>query len=130
MIGQWLYTFSQQENFTFALAVGSPIMTPQQDNSSSSPSGSQASSSDAGILHLLQPDPAYYDPDNVCWVSANTSTDANTGDIPPSDWTVVLDGWVASTKSNQLSSKGQIVAEFEPMYTNVYIPQDQAALIC
>lgn len=129
VIGQWFLTYPEPANFTFGMAVGAPVIVPQQDSNPAATAGVPADS-DAGMIHLLQPDASYYKADQVSWVTANASAGGDiTGSIPPSDWTVVLDGWVASTQKNQLASKGQIVADLDPMYTALYVPQDQAALI-
>lgn len=128
VIGQWFLTFPDRDLFTFAVAIGSPLIQAHQ-NDSPLPTVPEAAAADAGILHLLQPDPSYYNPDHVSWITTNITTGTDSGDIPASDWSVVLDGWVAHTNNDQMSSQGKIVADFDPMYTNLYIPQDQAALI-
>lgn len=111
------------------MALGSPVTVRQQGDGSSSPSPSITAGSNAGVLHLITPDPSYYSTDQVSWLTANVSAGTSNGTVPLSDWTVVLDGWVASTESNQLSSKGAIAVNLDPLYTDLYIPQDEAAVI-
>ena len=129
-IGQFFLQMPQLTNYTFGMALESPIIVPQQDsNATTGLSSASMIGSTAGILHLIQPDSSYYNADKISWTTTNVSAGTNGSTVPPSDWTVVLDGWVASTKSNQVSSKGKIVANLDPLYTGMYVPQNQAAVI-
>ncbi|KAF7793596.1 hypothetical protein EIP86_004710 [Pleurotus ostreatoroseus] len=83
------------------------------------------------MLHLLQPDPTQYVTANVTWVTANASLIDVPGNttVPLGDWSSVLDGWLFENSQNELKSKGSIVANIDPFYTGIYLPQQQAALI-
>jgi hypothetical protein len=137
IIGQWFRQHHNAENFTFGLSLDSPAILPQMNSAplnNTSSTGAViegAAGTSAGTLHLMQADESFFDADSVRWVDANVNSSMRSpeSDLPPSDWTVILDGWTFSTRNNLLSSHGQIVADIDPMYTNIYIPRNQAILI-
>lgn len=57
------------------MALGSPVTVRQQGDGSSSPSPSITAGSNAGVLHLITPDPSYYSTDQVSWLTANVSAE-------------------------------------------------------
>ncbi|KAJ3558802.1 hypothetical protein NM688_g713 [Phlebia brevispora] len=134
--GQYLSHYPDMDNFTFGLALEKPVMRAELINSSSaSTQRSPFESLPAGMLHLLQTDEALYDANNVSWVTANVSVALNStslsgsSSVPAGDWSFFLDGWIFQTDKDELRSKSQIVANVDPLYTGIYIPQDQAMLI-
>lgn len=137
-IGQFFHNWPEDANFIFGVQLNSPVVVPSP-NGGVVPVASAASrtgngvlaGSDAGVVHLLWSDPGYYKTEGVAWVWVDPSATptVENATVPPSDWAIVLDGWVASTQNTQLSSKGKIVADLDPLYTGIYIPQDQAEVI-
>lgn len=127
IIGQWFNEYKNAPNFTFGIALNEPLIKPTNVNDTSS--SSFAAGAAAGTMHLMQPDHSVYSADTVKWVNANVSTSGSNTTLPQSDWTVILDGWTFATQNNQLASKGQIVADIDPIYTGLYVPQDQATLM-
>ena len=98
-----------------------------------SPSSGAAGQS-AGVLHWLKPDEAFYKPDQVSWVDAvgaDAATDSADGanTTPGQDWSVGLDGWVATIGDTHLVNSQSVVAVVDPMYPNIYLPTTQAKLI-
>ncbi|PSR78711.1 hypothetical protein PHLCEN_2v7300 [Hermanssonia centrifuga] len=118
--GQFFLRSPASKNFTFGMALEPPI---------ASASGQSVTGTNAGVLHLLQPDTQFYDTASVSWVNASVTEPTNNGTLPQSDWSVILDGWVMNGEGSELTSKGQIVGNFDPLFTNIYMPEDQATLI-
>lgn len=137
IIGQWFRKNPNAANFTFGLALEPPAILPQMisaspDNTDSAGAVIEGTvGTGAGALHLMQTDKSFFDSDSTRWVDANVNASMRSpkSSLPSSDWTVILDGWTFSTQSNLLSSNGQIMVDIDPMYTNIYIPQNQAILI-
>ena len=97
-------------------------------------SGAAAAGQSAGVLHWLQPDEAFYEPEQVQWVDAVATDDATssadgTSTTPAQDWSVGLDGWVVQVGSTHLVNSQSVVAVVDPMYPNIYLPANQAKLI-
>ena len=137
IIGLFFHTWPADQNFIFVVELNSPVVGPSPDGgvvplAGAAPANGVLAGASAGQLQLYWSLPDYNrSTAGVAWVWVDPTpapADAN-ATVPPSDWAVVLDGWVASTSTNQLSSKGQIVADLDPLYTGMYIPQDQAEVI-
>ncbi len=123
IFGQWLSRNPGHDNFTFGMALQPAGLNPLDG-------------SEAGTLHWLKPDPSYYKPDQVSWVTvsnnaaATSDTSGNgTSSTSGQDWMVELDGWTASVGDTHLSNTASVVADVDPMYPNIYLPTDQARLI-
>lgn len=123
IFGQFLNRNPTRSNFTFGMMLNSLPA-----------SGSPSRGSDGGILHWTKPDESFFDPNKVTYKTvADTSTSAgntngttiNTGQ----DWTVGLDGWIATVGNTHLSNTDTVVAVVDPLYPNIYLPGDQAKLI-
>lgn len=121
--GQWISQKPSAVNFTFGMALGNPVIVPQP-GSSTRPSNASRAGASAGTIHLLATDPAFYTPDDIQWLDANYTTSSR--NIPPSDWSVVLDGWTASGERLNLTSKAELTANLDPIYPGIYVPRDQA----
>ena len=99
------------------------------------PPGTSAPSagSSAGLLHWLAPDTQFFKPDQISWANAlggvNDATNGSGTASPAQDWTVALDGWVATVGTTHLSNTQSVVATVDPLYPNVYLPGSQAKLI-
>jgi hypothetical protein len=81
-------------------------------------------STSGGVLHWLQPDSSFYEgnPTVQTVISSPNST---------SDWLVQMNGWTFSSGGKSISSAGQnLQVAVDPYYPNIYIPQDEAQLIC
>ncbi|KAK7696113.1 hypothetical protein QCA50_000756 [Cerrena zonata] len=129
IMGQWLMANPQADNFTFGMALNSPIVQATLRGESPPSSGSTdggSSDSAAGVVHMLQPDHSVYTADSLAWATVNNSLNPQDD---PQDWTVPLDGWTLVTGSNQVSSRKSMVANIDPLYQGMYIPLDQATLI-
>ncbi|GJE94186.1 acid protease [Phanerochaete sordida] len=121
--GQFLNRNPSRANFTFGMMLNSLPA-----------SGSASAGTDGGILHWTKPDDSFFDTSKVTYKTlADTSSSAgntngttiNTGQ----DWTVGLDGWVATVGNTHLSNTDTVVAVVDPLYPNIYLPGDQAKLI-
>lgn len=129
IMGQWLRANPQADNFTFGMALSSPVVqaTLRGDSSSNSTaSENSAADTPAGVLHMLQPDHSAYVADSVAWATVDNSLNPQDD---PQDWTVPLDGWTLIAGTNQVNSRKQMVANIDPLYTGMYLPLDQATLI-
>ncbi|KAJ3553899.1 hypothetical protein NM688_g3373 [Phlebia brevispora] len=132
IMGQFFLRNSAVANFTFGMMLNSPLNTPRGSNASSAPVDGAGTS--AGVLHWLQPDPSAYDTSKVSWLNATNdaaggvpTVDTNT--TGSGDWFVSLDGWVMNAGNNHVSNTQSVVATVDPMYTEMYLPADQARLI-
>lgn len=84
-------------------------------------------------MHFLQPDSAAYDPSKLVWKSVDetvtpqlpVSSNATSG----ADWFISLDGWVMTAGNNHLSHSQSFIATVDPLYSDLYVPEDQAKLI-
>ncbi|KAI0814783.1 aspartic peptidase domain-containing protein [Irpex lacteus] len=131
MVGQWLRQSPTAENFTFGLSLEPPVKLPQASRTSLNNSLSVTAGTRAGTLQLLPLDQQLVASDSISWIDANVNSymASRNGSIPVSDWTVVLDGWSFTNGQIQSSSTGEIVVDIDPIYTNLYLPRDQALLI-
>lgn len=131
MVGQWLRQSPTAENFTFGLSLEPPVKLPQASRTSLNNSLSVTAGTRAGTLQLLPLDQQLVASDSISWIDANVNSymASRNGSITVSDWTVVLDGWSFTNGQIQSSSTGEIVVDIDPMYTNLYLPRDQALLI-
>ena len=135
-IGQWLHQNPSAENFTFGLALDPPVMLPLPTSSSirgsvNDPTEEGVMGTSAGMLHLAQPNPSFFDSDSLVWINTYDTKlpQSQNSTIPPSPWTVILDGWSLVTSYNSLKSPGEMSVDIDPIYTGLYIPFDQALLI-
>ncbi|PSR83441.1 hypothetical protein PHLCEN_2v5713 [Hermanssonia centrifuga] len=132
VFGQYLARNPIVVNFTFGMSLNPPLNMVRGNNTSSTPVSGASSS--AGVLHWLQPDPTAYDTSQVSWVTVNNSSAGftptdSTGTSGAGDWFVGLDGWVMNSGDDQLANTKSVVATVDPMYTDMYLPADQAKLI-
>ena len=109
------------------MQLGSPLNIPRGNTTQlTSPIATPAG--DPGTLHWLQPDTSAYDQSQVSWVDAGASSGS-----PPlnstGDWYMSLDGWVLNAGDNHVSNSRSVVATVDPMYSDLYLPHDQATLI-
>ena len=131
IMGQFFIRNPTAVNFTFGMALNTPLNAPRGSNASGTVPGA---GSDAGILHWLQPDPSAYDANQVSWVTANndaanSSPTVSNNSTGSGDWFVGLDGWVMTSGNNHVSNTKSVVATVDPLYTDMYLPADQARLI-
>lgn len=124
--GQWLNNHPTAVNFTFGMALGTPLLRARGNTSTSKTLDTSAG--DPGTLHWLQPDDSAYDPAQVQWKEAGTLAGATSSNTT-GDWYVSLDGWVLVSGDNHISNSKSVVATVDPMFTDMYLPQDQAKLI-
>lgn len=125
IFGQWLSLHPTANNFTFGMQLGSPLNIPRGNTSQKNAITPQG---DPGMLHWLQPDTSAYDPSKVVWMNAGAAP-SNVSTNTSGDWYVSIDGWVLRAGNNQVSSSKTVVATVDTLYTDLYLPQDQAALI-
>lgn len=128
--GQWLAVHPTATNFTFGMAIGKPFNVPRGNISGGT---SNTDSSDAGFLNWLQTDTTHFDASKVTWKDVDNSV---SGQLPVSsnstsggDWFISLDGWVMVSGNNHLSNTKSVVSTVDPLYSDMYLPQDQAKLI-
>lgn len=119
--GQWLPRNPNRANFTFGMMLLPPQASAQAGQS-------------AGELHWTKPDESFFNPNQVSFktvadTSAAASNQNNTALNTGQDWTVGLDGWIATVGSTHLSNTDTVVAVVDPLYPNIYLPGDQAKLI-
>lgn len=118
IMGQWLQAHPQFDNFTFGMMVGKPP-TVSLDSSSKG---------DAGVLHWLQPDPAFYDASKIEWKDA----DVPSTPLPfasTNDWFVGIDGWILAAGGNHVTNAQSITATVDPVYQAMFMPMQDANLI-
>jgi hypothetical protein len=85
---------------------------------------SNSDSTSGGVLHWLQPDSSFYE-GNASVQTVVTSPNST------SDWLVQMDGWTFSSGGKSISGAGQdLQVSVDPYYNNIYVPQDEAHLIC
>ena len=127
--GQFFIRNPTAVNFTFGMMLNTPLSVPRGSNSSSAIKGA---GDPAGILHWLQPDPSAYDSSKVSWVDATSTATIPTvasNSTGAGDWFVGLDGWVLNSGNNHVSNTNSVVGTVDPLYTDMYLPADQARLI-
>lgn len=136
LVGQFLLRQPEATNFTFGLALEKPVIHAQPHGTSPSTLPlSPAAGLPAGVLSLLGVDSALYSVNNVSWVTANISETTNStsasgnSSIPQGDWSIIMNGWELDSRNNTMQSKGKILANIDPIYTGIYLPQDQVTLI-
>jgi hypothetical protein len=129
--GQWLSQNPTAVNFTFGMQLGVPLNIPRGNTSQSKVTSMATPAGDPGMLHWLQPDTTAYDPSKVAWMNAGTanSSSASMSTSTSTDWYVSLDGWVLDAGDNHVSNTRSVVATVDPLYSDLYLPQDQASLI-
>lgn len=119
---QWLSRNPTRGNFSFGMMLMPPVIEPK--------AGTQA-----GTLHWTKPDQSFYHPEKVT-VKPIVDTSSNNTDQTDitlnsgQDWTVGLDGWTAAVNNTHLSNTDAVVAVVDPLYPNIYLPGDQAKIIC
>lgn len=121
--GQFLDRTPTRENFTFGMMLN-PLPT----------QGSPVVGSDGGILHWSNPDSSFFDPNQLTFktVASTSSSSSNSNGTTLNtgqDWTVELDGWIATVGNTHLSNTEAVVSVVDPLYPNIYLPGDQAKLI-
>ncbi|KAI0691389.1 aspartic peptidase domain-containing protein [Cytidiella melzeri] len=130
--GQWLAQNPTALNVSFGMALNQPRNMVRSNNTSNVAMPSE-DSADAGILHLLQPDHTAYDSSKLVWktvdLSANPQLPVSSNATSGADWFVNLDGWVMTSENNHLSNTESFIATVDPMYSDMYIPANQAKLI-
>ena len=107
------------------MQLGTPLNVPRGNTSQKSVITPQG---DPGMLYWLQPDTSAYDPAKVVWMNAGQAP-SNVSSNSSGDWYVSIDGWVLRAGNNQVSNSKTVVATVDPLYTDLYLPQDQASLI-
>ena len=135
-IGQWLHQNPSAANFTFGLALDPPVILPLPTSPSirenvTDPIEEGVVGTPAGMLHLAQPNPSFFDSDSLVWVSTDGTglLRSQNSTIPLSPWAIMLNGWSLVTSYNSLKSSGEMSVDIDPIYTGLYIPFDQALLI-
>ncbi|CAL1699905.1 unnamed protein product [Somion occarium] len=129
--GQWLLANPQADNFTFGLALNSPIVQAAlqgDDSQNNAAAGGSPANNDspAGTVHMLQPDHSFYSADTLSWATVDNSLNP---EDDPQDWTVPLNGWILISDGNQVNSRKTLVANVDPLYQGMYFPLDSATLI-
>lgn len=124
--GQFLQRNPSMTNFTFGVQLGKPLNVPRGNSSTNNVA---TASGDPGTLHWLQPDESAYDPSKLVWTDAGPPQDPAPFANSSGDWYVGLDGWVFTSGDNHVSNSKSVVATVDPLYTEMYLPQDQARLI-
>ena len=123
IFAQWLHNNPTALNFSFGMDLKSPPSSPAQSG------GGDISTSDGGNLDWLQPDPTKYDSSQVQWKSVNNLASDGGSSSAAQDWSVSLDGFVFVAGENKIQNSKAVVGQVEPMYPNLYLPQDEATLI-
>ena len=108
------------------MQLGKPLNIPRGNGSTSQ---STSTPGDPGMLHWLQPDESAYDPSKLQWVSAGIAQQPTPFGNSSGDWYVGLDGWVLDSGDDHVSNSKSVTATVDPLYTEMYLPQDQARLI-
>ncbi|KAK0232884.1 aspartic peptidase domain-containing protein [Armillaria fumosa] len=96
------------ENFTYGMAL----------------SPNTGSSNDGGYLHLIHPDPSYYQ-GNVAWKEMQTF---NTSSLD-TDFYINLDSWTLTTANGNVSRSGNLVTAIDPVYDALVLPQQDASVL-
>ncbi|KAF7791422.1 hypothetical protein EIP86_002438 [Pleurotus ostreatoroseus] len=132
IMGQIFMHYPGAVNFTFGVMLNKPLTTPRGNSTASTPVSGAGSS--AGVVHWLRPDASAYDSSKLSWATATgglteyfpTISSNVTG---AGDWMLNMDGWVLSSSSNHVSSSNSIFATVDMLYSELYLPADQAKLI-
>lgn len=109
------------------MQIGKPQTVPRSNASTGSWLNTQ--NNEPGVLHWLQPDPSAYDASKLVWMNTTLVTDQTPFTNSSDDWYVGIDGWVLNSGENQISNSKSVVATVDPMYSDLYLPLDQAQLI-
>lgn len=96
------------ENFTYGMAL----------------SPNTGSSNDGGYLHLIHPEPSYYQ-GNVAWKDMQTY---NTSSLD-TDFYINLDSWTLTTANGNVSRSGNLVTAIDPIYDALVFPQQDASVL-
>ncbi|KAK0198109.1 aspartic peptidase domain-containing protein [Armillaria mellea] len=96
------------ENFTYGMAL----------------SPNTGSSNDGGYLHLIHPEPSYYQ-GNVAWKEMQTF---NTSSLD-TDFYINLDSWTLTTDNGNVSRSGNLVTAIDPIYHALVFPQQDASVL-
>lgn len=111
------------------MALNKPLNMARGNNTSTPPSDL----GEAGTLHWLQPNSDAYDQSQLVWKNVDNSV---TGQLPVSsnstsggDWFVGLDGWLVASGNNHITNTETVVATVDPLYSEMYLPQNEARLI-
>lgn len=126
IMGQWLQSHPQFDNFTFGMMIGTPLTVPRGNGSSGAKVDS--SKADPGVLHWLQPDPSFYDASRMEWKEADTPSEP----LPfpsTSDWFIGLDGWTLAADGNHVTNTQSITATVDPLFQSMFMPLQDANLI-
>ncbi|EKM59995.1 uncharacterized protein PHACADRAFT_138388 [Phanerochaete carnosa HHB-10118-sp] len=126
IFGQFLQGNPSMVNFTFGMRLGKPLNIPRGNGSANS---AVSTAGDPGTLDWLQPDESAYDQSKLQVLSAGTPQAPAPFANASGDWYVSLDGWVLASGNDQVSNSKSVVATVDPLYTEMYLPQDQAQLI-
>ncbi|KAK0456829.1 aspartic peptidase domain-containing protein [Armillaria borealis] len=94
------------ENFTYGMAL----------------SPNTGSSNNGGYLHLIHPEPSYYQ-GNVAWKEMQTF---NTSSLD-TDFYINLDSWTLTTGNGNVSRSGNLVTAIDPIYHALVFPQQDAS---
>lgn len=125
--GQVLERNPARTNFTFGMQLGRPLNIPRGNASTNNVLSTTPG--DPGTLHWLQPDDSAYDQSKLQWMDAGPPQGSAPFANSTGDWYVSLDGWVLVSGNNHVSNSKSVVATVDPLYTEMYLPQDQARLI-
>ncbi|TCD60281.1 hypothetical protein EIP91_010433 [Steccherinum ochraceum] len=128
IMGQWLGIHPTALNFSFGVALDTPVVTPKPNTV---PSSAISAPSTAGTVHWLQPDDTAYDATTLAFAPVNSTQASLQASLAtdPQDWVVTLDGWLFVSNGDSINHRQQIVANVDPLYQGIYIPLDQATLI-
>ncbi|SJL05356.1 uncharacterized protein ARMOST_08723 [Armillaria ostoyae] len=96
------------ENFTYGMAL----------------SPNTGSSNNGGYLHLIHPEPSYYQ-GNVAWKEMQTF---NTSSLD-TDFYINLDSWTLTTGNGNVSRSGNLVTAIDPIYHALVFPQQDASVL-
>lgn len=84
----------------------------------------ESDKANGGVLHWLEPDSSFYE-GNATFQNVISNPNST------SDWVVQMNGWTFSSGGKSISNAGQTFeTAVDPFYNNIYIPQDEAQLIC
>ncbi|PBL01378.1 acid protease [Armillaria gallica] len=96
------------DNFTYGMAL----------------SPNTGSSNNGGYLHLIHPEPSYYQ-GNVAWKEMQTF---NTSSLD-TDFYINLDSWTLTTGNGNVSRSGNLVTAIDPIYHALVLPQQDASVL-
>ncbi|KAI0796369.1 aspartic peptidase domain-containing protein [Irpex lacteus] len=129
--GQWLAQHPAALNFSFGMALNPPRDTQRGNDASIAQVSGE--SDEAGVLHWLQPDSTAYDPSKLVWKTVDNSVSpqlpVSSNATSGADWFVPMDGWVMVSGSDRLTHSQGFIATVDPLYSDMYLPADQAKLI-